>query len=65
MCYLCFFTKGVRGRQQWYVSPQAKAQYNELFEKTDSDKDGYVSGIEIKGIFLKSGLSQSVLAHIW
>jgi hypothetical protein len=33
--------------------------------KADSDKDGYVNGAEIKGIFLKSGLQQQVLAHIW
>lgn len=54
-----------KSKPEWYVSPQAKAQYEELFNKTDTDKDGYVSGTEIKGIFLKSGLPQSVLAHIW
>lgn len=42
-----------------------KAQFDELFHKTDSDKDGFVSGTEIKGIFLKSGLPQAVLAKIW
>jgi len=36
-----------------------------MFEKADTDRDGFVSGAEIKGIFLKSGLAQPVLARIW
>lgn len=27
--------------------------------------DGFVSGLEIKDVFLQSGLPQAVLAHIW
>ncbi|ESO06438.1 hypothetical protein HELRODRAFT_64374, partial [Helobdella robusta] len=49
----------------WVVTPQAKAQCDELFVKADTDKDGYVSGSEIKRIFIKSGLPQPVLAKIW
>jgi len=40
-------------------------RYDEMFEKADTDRDGFVSGAEIKGIFLKSGLAQPVLARIW
>lgn len=29
------------------------------------DMDGFVSGSEIKDVFLQSGLPQGVLAHIW
>lgn len=36
-----------------------------LFEQADLDRDGFVSGHEIKDTFLKSGVAQPVLAHIW
>ena len=50
---------------KWVVTPADKVRYDDMFEKADSDKDGYVNGAEIKGIFLKSGLQQQVLARIW
>ncbi|XP_076040031.1 epidermal growth factor receptor pathway substrate 15 isoform X3 [Oratosquilla oratoria] len=49
----------------WVVSAAEKARYDVMFQSADIDKDGYVSGIEIKGVFLQSGLPQMVLAHIW
>ncbi|KAJ8306608.1 hypothetical protein KUTeg_017153 [Tegillarca granosa] len=36
-----------------------------MFKKADLDMDGFVSGQEIRNIFLQSGLSNAVLAHIW
>lgn len=36
-----------------------------MFHTLDTDKDGFVTGADIKDTFLKSGLSQPVLAHIW
>ncbi|XP_064415865.1 epidermal growth factor receptor substrate 15 isoform X2 [Latimeria chalumnae] len=50
---------------QWVVSPADKTKYDEIFMKTDKDKDGYVSGLEVKDIFLKTGLPAATLAHIW
>jgi len=47
------------------ISDADKVRYDEMFEKADTDRDGFVSGAEIKGIFLKSGLAQPVLARIW
>ncbi|KAL1129627.1 hypothetical protein AAG570_012572, partial [Ranatra chinensis] len=49
----------------WVVSPEEKAQYDNLFHLTDVDKDGYVSGPEIKNVFLQSGVPQTILANIW
>jgi epidermal growth factor receptor substrate 15 len=49
----------------WVVSAAEKARYDEMFRAADLDKDGFVSGTEIKDVFLKSGLPQPVLAHIW
>lgn len=49
----------------WVVSAEDKAKADALFSQTDADKDGFVSGLEIKDVFLQSGVPQKVLAHIW
>jgi epidermal growth factor receptor substrate 15 len=49
----------------WIVTAEDKTKYDVLFHQTDVDKDGYVSGLEIKDFFLRSGVPQAVLAHIW
>ncbi|KAH0625711.1 hypothetical protein JD844_033910 [Phrynosoma platyrhinos] len=49
----------------WVVPLTDKIRYDEIFLKTDLDLDGFVSGLEVKDIFMHSGLSQNVLAHIW
>ncbi|XP_035219188.1 epidermal growth factor receptor substrate 15-like 1 isoform X2 [Stegodyphus dumicola] len=49
----------------WIVNAIDKAKYDEMFHTLDTDKDGFVSGPDIKDTLLKSGLSQVVLAHIW
>uniref|UniRef100_A0A3Q4H4K7 Epidermal growth factor receptor pathway substrate 15 n=1 Tax=Neolamprologus brichardi TaxID=32507 RepID=A0A3Q4H4K7_NEOBR len=50
---------------QWVVSPAEKAKFDELFNKTDGDMDGLVSGPEVRDIFLKTGLPSATLARIW
>merc|ERR1711953_172170 len=49
----------------WVVNAGDRYRYNVLFKQTDSDKDGFVSGIEIKSVFLQTGLPQNIMAHIW
>lgn len=49
----------------WVVSADERAKYEIMFLQADVDKDGYVSGQEIKDVFLQSGVPQNVLAHIW
>lgn len=49
----------------WVVSADERAKYSILFHQTDIDKDGFVSGAEIKDVFLQSGVPQPVLANIW
>ncbi|CAH1128231.1 unnamed protein product [Ceutorhynchus assimilis] len=51
--------------QPWVVSAEEKSKSDALFIKSDIDKDGFVSGGEIKDVFLRSGVPQQVLAHIW
>ncbi|XP_072430378.1 epidermal growth factor receptor substrate 15 isoform X3 [Chiloscyllium punctatum] len=50
---------------KWVVTPADKAKYDEIFMKTDKDQDGFVSGVEVKDIFLTTGLTPTTLAHIW
>ncbi|KAM4707328.1 epidermal growth factor receptor substrate 15-like 1 isoform 2-T2 [Discoglossus pictus] len=49
----------------WVVPMTDKIRYDDIFLQTDLDMDGYVSGLEVKDIFMQSGLAQNVLAHIW
>ncbi|XP_077082384.1 epidermal growth factor receptor substrate 15-like 1 isoform X2 [Siphateles boraxobius] len=49
----------------WVVPVTDRGRYDDIFLKTDSDLDGFVSGHEVKDIFMHSGLPQNLLAHIW
>ncbi|XP_076287155.1 epidermal growth factor receptor pathway substrate 15 isoform X5 [Lasioglossum baleicum] len=50
---------------QWVVSAEEQIAAGKLFLQADLDMDGYVSGLEIKDVFLQSGLPQTDLAVIW
>ncbi|KAG8594827.1 hypothetical protein GDO81_001336 [Engystomops pustulosus] len=49
----------------WVVPLTDKIRYDDIFLQTDLDMDGFVSGLEVKDIFMQSGLPQNILAHIW
>lgn len=49
----------------WVVTPADRVRYDGIFAKSDMDKDGLVSGLEIKGVFMQSGIPQMCLAQIW
>ena len=40
-------------------------KYHKLFQQYDSDNDGFITGLEAKGVFSKSGLPQETLKTIW
>lgn len=50
---------------KWIVTLEDQAAADKLFLQADMDMDGFVSGSEIKDVFLQSRLPQSVLADIW
>ncbi|XP_063795623.1 epidermal growth factor receptor substrate 15 isoform X3 [Pseudophryne corroboree] len=50
---------------QWVVSHVETTKYDEIFLKLDKDLDNLVSGLEVREIFLKTGLPSGLLAHIW
>ncbi|XP_037951924.1 epidermal growth factor receptor substrate 15-like 1 isoform X2 [Teleopsis dalmanni] len=55
----------VTANVDWVVTPSELKRYEVMFRDSDRDKDGLVSGIEVKNIFLQSGVPQNLLAHIW
>ncbi|XP_062868489.1 epidermal growth factor receptor substrate 15-like 1 isoform X2 [Trichomycterus rosablanca] len=57
--------KSTQHSVNWVVPVADRGRYDDIFLKTDADLDGFVSGQEVKEIFIQSGLSQNMLAHIW
>ncbi|XP_036142017.1 epidermal growth factor receptor substrate 15-like 1 isoform X2 [Monomorium pharaonis] len=55
----------VKTSTQWVVSTEDQIAAEKLFLQADLDRDGFVSGVEIKDVFLQSKLPHHVLAHIW
>ncbi|XP_053556022.1 epidermal growth factor receptor substrate 15-like 1 [Bombina bombina] len=58
-------SKATQPALNWVVPMVDKIRYDDIFLQTDLDMDGYVSGLEVKDIFMQSGLAQNLLAHIW
>ncbi|XP_071375145.1 epidermal growth factor receptor substrate 15-like 1 [Centroberyx affinis] len=57
--------KSAQHSVNWVVPVSERGRYDDIFLKTDADLDGFVSGQEVKDIFMHSGLPQNLLAHIW
>lgn len=49
----------------WVITPTDRTRFDGIFARSDLDKDGLVSGGEIKDIFIQSGIPQMCLAQIW
>lgn len=49
----------------WVVSLADRQRFDVMFKRSDLDNDGLVSGIEIKDVFLQSGIPNLCLAQIW
>lgn len=58
-------TSGNSAAVDWVVTPADRIRSDAIFAKSDLDKDGLVSGLEIKGVFMQSGIPQMCLAQIW
>lgn len=55
----------VTASADWVVSPEEFKRFEVMFRDADRDKDGLVNGLEVKNVFLQSGVPQKMLAHIW
>uniref|UniRef100_A0A6Q2X7Q7 Epidermal growth factor receptor pathway substrate 15 like 1 n=1 Tax=Esox lucius TaxID=8010 RepID=A0A6Q2X7Q7_ESOLU len=49
----------------WVVPVSDRGRYDDIFQKTDTDMDGLVTGGEVIEIFMQSSLPQTMLAQIW
>jgi hypothetical protein len=51
----------------WVVTAPEKALFDQIFEALDIDYDGFIVGTDqgVKEMFIKTGLSHTVLAFIW
>lgn len=49
----------------WVITASERVRFDAIFARSDLDKDGLVSGNEIKDIFIQSGIPQMCLAQIW
>ncbi len=49
----------------WVVSVADQQRFGQMFKNCDLDHDGLVSGMEVKDVFLQSGIPQLCLAKIW
>ena len=50
---------------QWAVSPQEKAQFDQIFAKVDTQNHGHITGEQAVGFFSNSRLPEDALAQIW
>ena len=49
----------------WIVTNELKVKYDTYFTGIDTDHDGFVSGEEVRPLFIASKVPQQTLAHIW
>lgn len=47
------------------MTPEDKQKSDILFHQCDANKDGLVTGAEVRDVFLRTGVPQLCLAHIW
>lgn len=55
----------VNETKPWVVSIEEKAKSDLIFDQIDVEKKGFATGNEVKEEFIKTGLSQKILATIW
>ncbi|XP_062259669.1 epidermal growth factor receptor substrate 15-like 1 isoform X2 [Platichthys flesus] len=59
------FKSSTQPAVNWVVPVADRERYKDIFNQTDSDGDGLVTGTEVIEIFMQSSLSQTMLAQIW
>lgn len=50
---------------EWAVKGPAKLKYTQLFNATDKNRTGYLTGVQARGLLMQSKLPQAILAQIW
>lgn len=50
---------------EWAVNVSLKLKYKQLFNTTDKNRTGFLTGVQARGILMQSQLPQATLAQIW
>uniref|UniRef100_A0A5K3FJR7 Intersectin-1 n=1 Tax=Mesocestoides corti TaxID=53468 RepID=A0A5K3FJR7_MESCO len=58
-------SSGTADSGEWSISATSRPKYKLQFNQNDRNKRGYLTGVEARGVFLKSNLPQAQLALIW
>lgn len=53
------------GQMEWAIKSQAKLKYTQLFNTTDRNRTGFLTGPQARNLMLQSHLPQGILAQIW
>ena len=59
------FQTGLPTGEQWAISPQEKAKFDQIYATVDTQNRGYITGEQAVGFFSNSGLAEEALAQIW
>lgn len=49
----------------WAVPHQTKLKYTQIFNATDRQKTGYLSGAQARNVMVQTKLPQNILAQVW
>jgi Cytoskeletal-regulatory complex EF hand len=49
----------------WAIQGPAKLRYTQLFNTTDRNRSGYLTGTQARNIMVQTKLPQAILAQIW
>ncbi|XP_058062545.1 intersectin-1 [Anopheles bellator] len=53
------------GQVEWAIKGPAKLKYTQLFNTTDRNRSGYLTGPQARNIMVQTKLPQALLAQIW
>ena len=59
------FQSGTPTGDQWAVTPQDKAQFDQIYATVDTQNRGFITGEQAVGFFSNSRLPEEALAQIW
>ena len=59
------FQQATSTGDQWAISPQDKAQFDQIYTTLDTQNRGYITGEQAVGFFSNSRLPEDALAQIW
>nr|CAH7740527.1 unnamed protein product [Callosobruchus chinensis] len=58
-------SQSIESQPEWSIPHQTKLKYTQLFNSTDRQRSGYLSGAQARNIMVQTKLPQNVLAEIW